>query len=222
MPIPSREASVRVGTSAGMGVAPTRPGGTCSTAMSDTGGLTTRRQGAIHSRPGGYAMAALLVGLSIMSVMFSVALPVWQTVFRREQEAELIFRGEQYVRAVTLFQRKFGGTYPPSVDVLLQGRFLRRRYLDPITNDTFRLLYVGVPSGRTDPSGSAPSVVADGRRGIVGVVSRSPAPSLRLYQGRGYYNEWVFVAAPIAAQESRARESRQRRVDGTGRADGPG
>lgn len=54
----------------------------------------------------GYAMAALLVALSVLSIVASVALPVWQTVLRREREAELIFRGEQYVQAIALDQRK--------------------------------------------------------------------------------------------------------------------
>ena len=108
--------------------------------------------------------------------------------------SELIFRGEQYVRAIVLFQRKYAGTFPPTIDVLLQERFLRRRYLDPITNEEFQLLYAGLPPGRARQGGLAPSVVTDGRRGILGVVSRSKQTSLRLYQDRGHYNEWIFVA----------------------------
>jgi type II secretory pathway pseudopilin PulG len=142
-------------------------------------------------------MAALLVGLSVMCLMLSVALPVWRTVIRREREAELIFRGQQYVRAIVLFQRKYAGTFPPTIDVLLHERFLRRRYLDPITNDEFQLLYVGVPSGGALAGDSVPPAVTDGRRGIQGVVSRSKEPSLQLYQGRGHYNEWAFVAGPV-------------------------
>ena len=38
----------------------------------------------------GYAMAALLVGLSIMAVLMSVAMPVWSQFTRREREEELI------------------------------------------------------------------------------------------------------------------------------------
>ena len=55
----------------------------------------------------GYAMVALLVGLSIMAVALSVALPAWRTMTQREKEAELVFRGEQYARAIALFQRKY-------------------------------------------------------------------------------------------------------------------
>ena len=36
---------------------------------------------------------------SVMAVLLSAALPVWQTMVRRERETELIFRGEQYAHA---------------------------------------------------------------------------------------------------------------------------
>ena len=73
----------------------------------------------------GYAMAALLVTLAIMSILMSVAMPVWRQEARREKEAELIFRGEQYARAIALFRSKNNGALPASVDVLVTGRFLR-------------------------------------------------------------------------------------------------
>ena len=142
-------------------------------------------------------MAALLVSMSAMCLMITVALPMWRTSIRREREAELVFRGQQYVRAIVLFKRKYAGTFPPSIDVLLHGRFLRRRYLDPITNEDFQLLYVDVPSGGPLDAGSAPTTVTNGRRGIMGVVSRSTQTSLRRYQGRDRYNEWIFIAGPV-------------------------
>ena len=58
----------------------------------------------------GYAMAALLVGMSVMAVLMSALLPVWSHMATREKEEELIFRGRQYARAIGLFQRKFANT----------------------------------------------------------------------------------------------------------------
>jgi type II secretory pathway pseudopilin PulG len=86
----------------------------------------------------GYAMAALLVSLAVMMVLMSVAMPVWKTQAQREKEAELIFRGEQIARGINLYMRKMGGaSYPPSLDVLVQNRFIRKKYKDPMTeNDT--------------------------------------------------------------------------------------
>ena len=91
----------------------------------------------------GIAMVALLVSLSVMGIMLSVAMPAWQTASRREKEAELVFRGEQYARAIGQFQRKYGNTSPPTVDVLVTERFLRKKYIDPITKGEFELLSPG-------------------------------------------------------------------------------
>ena len=91
---------------------------------------------------GGYAMAALLVGLAVASILMSVALPAWRHLVQREKEEELIFRGQQYVRAIGLFQRKYGATFPPSLDVLVEQRFIRRKFKDPMTADgEFEVLY---------------------------------------------------------------------------------
>ena len=73
-------------------------------------------------------MVALLVALSIMGIMLSVALPAWNTRARREKETELIFRGQQYARAIALFQRKYGNASPPTIDVLITEHFLRKKY----------------------------------------------------------------------------------------------
>src|SRR5687767_525098 len=75
----------------------------------------------------GYAMAALLVGMAVMAIMMSVALPVWRTAVQREREAELVFRGEQYAQAISIFQRRTGG-YPQSLDVLEKTRAIRKLY----------------------------------------------------------------------------------------------
>jgi type II secretory pathway pseudopilin PulG len=198
----------------------------------------------------GYAMAALLVAMSVMAVMMTVALPVWNTQAKREKEAELVFRGEQYARAVMLYQRKFANALPPSVDVLLNDKYLRKKYKDPITGSDFQLLSgasaqanAGVPGGQVGsaarPGGpvvsrgsgaggsgagtagagqSGSQTAGAGSRGtagsssgfglgagvgagaggtvpggIMGVTSTSGEKSLRLYNGRGAYNEWTFV-----------------------------
>jgi len=106
-----------------------------------------------------------------MSVLMAVAMPSWRHQMQREREAELIFRGEQYARAVGLFQRKFAGTFPPSIDVLYQQKFLRKKYKDPMTPEgQFQVLYQasaaqpGVPGGGGIPIGGAarPGVMGSG------------------------------------------------------------
>jgi type II secretory pathway pseudopilin PulG len=90
-------------------------------------------------------MAALLVMLAVMMVLMTVALPVLTTMAQRERETELVFRGQQYARAIALFQRKYGNALPPNLDVLLNEKFLRKKYKDPITGDDFQLLGPGSP-----------------------------------------------------------------------------
>lgn len=162
----------------------------------------------------GYAMAALLVGLSVMAVLMSALLPVWTTMAKREKEAELVFRGNQYARAIGLFQRKFANAAPPSIDLLVEQRFLRKKYKDPITNDDFQPLYAnqamnpqgpgsqpqpGQPSQRATPPGGQllqPGFGGSGAAaagGIIGVTSKSKDTSLRVFNGRTKYNEWAFV-----------------------------
>ena len=166
--------------------------------------LVVVRRLAIHSnaRSHGYAMAALIVGIGILAVMLGVALPLWHTAVRREREAELVFRGEQYVQAIRLFQRRYAGTFPPNIDVLVQQRFLRRRYQDPITRGDFQPLYaeMGKVAASVRARGQAPAPANPARGGVIGVVSTSTDRSLRMYKGRGHYNEWTFVAVDVTSQ----------------------
>lgn len=111
----------------------------------------------------GYAMAALLVSIAVMSVLMSAILPAWRQQAQREKEAELAFRGEQYARAIYLYQAKFR-TAPPSVDVLVEQRFLRRKYKDPMTKDgEFLLLYAGANLQPGMPQTGQPGAVQGGR-----------------------------------------------------------
>ncbi len=167
-------------------------------------------------------MAALLVAMGVAAVLVTAMLPTWKTMARREMEAELVFRGEQYARAIALFQRRAGpGVLPPSLDVLVSQKFLRKKYKDPITGQDFDVLSptnvagpqpapgAGAPGGQAGrgnaPAGQGVGAVASpqgaggGRGGIMGVVSKSKEPSLRLYNGRSRYNEWQFVAPQAQA-----------------------
>ena len=102
----------------------------------------------------GYAMAALLVGMISVAVMLTVVMPVWKQTAQREKEAELVFRGEQYARAIGLFQKKYANAFPPNLDLLVQEKFLRKKYKDPITNSDFLPLLQGQSTSATPGSGS--------------------------------------------------------------------
>jgi type II secretory pathway pseudopilin PulG len=171
----------------------------------------------------GYAMAALLVGMSVMAILMTALMPVWTHMATREKEEELIFRGKQYARAIGLFQRKFANTPPPSIDVLVEQRFLRKKYKDPITNDDFQPLYansqagvisapqtaqrpgqqatatLSTPAQQTLQSGFGSTGIGP-QGGIIGVTSKSKDASIKLYNGREHYNEWAFVYIQTAQQ----------------------
>jgi type II secretory pathway pseudopilin PulG len=173
--------------------------------------------------------------MSIMAVMLTVVMPVWKHANQREKEEELVFRGLQYMHAIGMFQRKYANAYPPNIDVLVEQRFLRKKFKDPITNDDFAIIPVGqgLPGsgtaagqrggattgatttgrGATSSAPSATVTTQAGRgtspigtqpggtgiqttAGISGVTSKSKDASIRLYNGRGHYNEWAFVYTP--------------------------
>lgn len=108
-------------------------------------------------------MAALIVAMGVMAIMMSAAMPVWKQSAQREKEEELVFRGQQYVHAIALFQRKYTGAFPPNVDTLIENRFLRKKFKDPITNDDFQVLAAG--QGAPGAGGAAPGQGANPARG---------------------------------------------------------
>ena len=82
----------------------------------------------------GYTLLILLFAVSIVSIGLIVAVPVWHTQIQREKEEELIFRGNQYVEAVRLDQLKKPGTFPETLEELIEEKCLRRLYKDPMTS----------------------------------------------------------------------------------------
>ena len=111
----------------------------------------------------GYTLAVVAVFTTVLLVTLSGAVLNWQKAVQREREEELIFRGKQFMRAIELWQRKFPGTYPTTIDALLSTsntRFLRKKWKDPITNsDDWRLIKMnpdGSISGLTIIPGASP------------------------------------------------------------------
>ncbi len=169
-------------------------------------------------------MAGLIIGLAVMAILMTAVMPVWKQTVQREKEEELVFRGEQYAHAIGLFQRKSANSYPPNLDVLVQQKFLRKKYKDPVTNDDFVPLSQaaqaaaaqrGGQPGQTQQGqaqqgqpqqgqgqtgavtpGAGPQGAPAG--GVIGVTSKSADTSIRLYKGRSHYNEWAFIYTPPA------------------------
>jgi len=89
-----------------------------------------------HCRNRGYAFLVLMMIVTILLISLTAALPSIYTAGQREKEKELIFRGDEYARAILFFHRQFG-RFPSSIDELLKRtngyRFLRHAYRDPMS-----------------------------------------------------------------------------------------
>ncbi len=182
-------------------------------------------------------MAALLAAMAVMAVLMTAALPTWKQIMLREKEDELIFRGEQYARAIGAYQRKFANASPPSIDLLVEQHFLRRKYKDPLAIDKdgeFGLIRLsnqsgsgasGAPQGGTAAqSGSLASSSSSNSGPIIGVVSKNPGKSLRTYKDHDHYNEWQFMALQQSTQGGTTGAGRTAvpfRAGGAGRQGGP-
>lgn len=83
-------------------------------------------------RDSGYVLLGITILLVILGISLVAAVPLWQKAVQREREQELIFRGYQYMQAIERYQRKYPGAYPPSVEVLVEQKFLRKAYKDPL------------------------------------------------------------------------------------------
>jgi type II secretory pathway pseudopilin PulG len=162
----------------------------------------------------GYSLVALLAAVAVMMIMLGAAMPSWRYVMRNDAEEELLSRGGQIADAIARYQRRHGNALPPSLEVLVQQRFLRRAYKDPMTkHGRWRLLrpgevvLPGVPGlPGTQPGGSTTTTTTTTTRpsafsqpgqaigGFQGVASTSTEKSLRIFNGRTKYNEWLFVA----------------------------
>lgn len=154
-------------------------------------------------------------GFTYMNVLFLVAImtgglaltgDVWHTASMREKEAELLFVGHQYRKAIERYyltgpQRQ----YPRSLEDLLKDprqpntvRYLRKLYPDPVTGKEW--VIVKAPDG-----------------GILGVHSVSEDTPFktanfklrdRTFDGAQKYSDWKFVfqpAAPKAAAKPAAK-----------------
>lgn len=162
----------------------------------------------------GFSLVVLLASIAIMTIMMGAAVPSWRYVMQNAREEELIFRGGQIAEAIERYQRKNGNALPVSLEVLAKGKYLRREYKDPMTKSgEWRLVRPGEavlgglampPGARQAPSPSPPATprpaagIFGTRRGTVGafmgVASTSTDKSLRIFNGRSRYNEWLFIA----------------------------
>src|SRR3954466_6145901 len=84
--------------------------------------------------------------LAVLTISLLAASQSIATQIKRDREEEMVHRGQQYVRAIRRYYRKFG-RYPAKIEDLEVSnniRFLRRRYKDPmVPNGEWKVLHYG-------------------------------------------------------------------------------
>lgn len=97
----------------------------------------------------GFAMLFVLLMAGLVAISLYMALPRFAFEAERDKEDTLVYRGEQYKRAIQVYVRQ-NKRWPAKVEDLEDTngkRYLRKRYVDPMTGkDEWRPIHVG-PNG---------------------------------------------------------------------------
>jgi hypothetical protein len=128
----------------------------------------------------GFALLLVFAMAAAIAVLMYLEIPRVVFEHQRDKEALLADRGEQFIRAIQLYAKKFN-KYPQTLDDLDRSqniRFLRRRYKDPMTDsDEWRLIHVDAggqytdskvhkKAGALDKVDNGPSILASTVQGI--------------------------------------------------------
>lgn len=162
---------------------------------------------AAELRQRGLVLLGLLLTLALAALAAALAAEVWATTRQREREAELLFVGDQYRRALESYWRASPGpvkTLPTSIDALLADdrfpipvRHLRKRYADPLTGGDMKLIRQGAAiTGVHSTAKSAPLKSA-------GFPAR-----YRHFAGSTSYEQWRFIFQPPRAATPSMRETK--------------
>jgi type II secretory pathway pseudopilin PulG len=141
-------------------------------------------------------MVALMAGIAILLILSTVAVQSWTDVIRRDNEAEMMFRAQDIVRALKRFQADQGKLPSDLKELIEPGQkgqfFIRRLWKDPLVKGgQWQLVYAGPGGGLFDPSvPAAPTDGAPAQPGLAqtafgGTDSSGTAPGLGLGAGAG-------------------------------------
>ncbi len=175
----------------------------------------------------GATLVIVLVAVMILGLLAGIAGSTWKTVMQREREEELLWRGDQYRRAIESYYTKAHagtqGTLPPNLESLLKDprsqqtlRHIRKLYKDPFTGEDFEpvrpssVAGVGGAVGGT-VSASSGLTVTPVAGGISGVKSTSAEKPMKkdnfpkvydTFKNAKKYSDWEFVYTPARAATS--------------------
>lgn len=145
----------------------------------------------------GGVLLLMLVLITVVGISAGIAGSSWSTIMQRSAEEELLWRGDQYRKAIEGYYTRahagMQGMYPRELKNLLKDPrslnpypHLRKLYKDPMTKNDFVLI--------KDPGGR-----------ITGVKSASTKKPFKqdnfpadysIFAGKQSYAEWEFVYKP--------------------------
>jgi type II secretory pathway pseudopilin PulG len=149
-------------------------------------------------RARGFTYLTVLFLVAFMGLGLALAGEVWQTGVAREREAQLLYAGNQYRRAIERYYLSGLNQYPRSLEDLLKDprkpdtqRYLRKLYPDPVT-----------AKGEW-------GIVKSPDGGVMGVYSQSEDKPIKVagfplvnrdFDNAGKYSDWKFVYSPATQQ----------------------
>jgi hypothetical protein len=107
-------------------------------------------------------MAGVVAGVAVMMIFATLVFQGWADVLRRDNEAEMIFRAQEIVRAIQRYRQDHGGAGPMKLEDLMEPGpkrqyYLRRFYKDPLVRGgKWGLLFIGPDGTVLDPSAPTP------------------------------------------------------------------
>lgn len=154
------------------------------------------RVGKAPSKQRGFSYAMVLAAIVIVGILVEAAHETTWHIVQSDREAELLFRGEAYRRAIQSFYQS-NGAYPRQLEDLLKDpRSASRRHLRALYKDPF---------GREKKGEWTIVLAKDG--GIAGVASTSSEEPLKRanfpkqfekFAAAKSYKEWIFEYVPAA------------------------
>jgi type II secretory pathway pseudopilin PulG len=129
----------------------------------------------------GFTLVGVVVAIAIITILLAAVGPTISTIIERDREAELIFRGKQYARAILAFQKRYGRVPNDITELIkLKPKSIRQLWKDPMCDcDEWELIFAGTPEAT--PMGQAPPPGST----TPGPGARTPTPGFGSQPGFG-------------------------------------
>jgi type II secretory pathway pseudopilin PulG len=146
----------------------------------------------------GFTYIGMLILVAIVGVALAGAGQLWSTIAKRDREAQLLFVGDEFRRAIGSYYEGSPGVhqFPQALEDLLEDRRL------PVVRRHLRKIYVDPMTGGTEWG-----LIKNGNS-ILGVHSLSKGKPLKTanfrqedaaFEGSGAYTDWIFTYQPASA-----------------------